>query len=349
MSKIYANPFNWGESVSGNHYIARPEQQEHLNSAIEKQIHQIIFGHRGTGKTSLVKQVLEKSTTTSVYLDLRFIVSREGLIDLLLDTMENSLPPSKISGPLKSLRAQDYKLRIEEIFELWYELLKQSNQKICMAWDEVQQLVKLKEDITSELRNSLGHKRGITHLFISHREDILRDIFEDKANPFFAHCDFLAIANIDSSPFSRYLSTRFRRMGLSDFDLPATVLKYTDGQAQLTQKLSHSLAQLWLEGTTTRLMDRTLTKMLREHNILFTTMWDTFGLNEKRLLLGLSSGYSRPTELGFIRKFKLSATSTAHNTVIKLLHEGWVINRDEGYHIYDPLFLSWLQQNKETA
>ncbi len=348
MSKIYANPFNWGQPVSGNNYIARPEQQDSIHASIENQTHLIIYGNRGTGKTSLVKQVLEKSSVNHVYLDLRFVVSREGLIDSLLNELEQNFPAPKVNGPLKEMRARGEALSLGAIFELWYELLKQGNQKISMAWDEFQHLVKLKEDIIAELRNSLGHKRGITHLFISHREDVLREVFEDSRTPFFTQSEFLGIGNIDLAPFSRFLSTRFRRMGLSDFDLPTTVLKFTEGQPQLTQEFAHALAQLWLEGNTTRLMDRTLVKMLNEYNLQFTTLWDTFGLNEKRLLLGLASGYSRPTELGFISKFKLSATSTAHNTVVKLLREGWLVNRDEGYHLYDPLFLKWLQQSQDS-
>ena len=63
----------------------------------------------------------------------------------------------------------------------------------------------------------------------------------------------------------------------------------------------------------------------------------------------MADGHSRPTELGFIKKYKLSATSTAHNTTLKLLREGWLINRDEGYYIYDPLFLKWLQSPGKSA
>ena len=132
-------------------------------------------------------------------------------------------------------------------------------------------------------------------------------------------------------------------MGLTDFDLPDAIFKFTEGQPQLTQYLAHALAQLWLEGNTTRMLQRTLSKLLKEHNVLYTSMWDSFGLNEKRLMLGLAEGFSRPTELGFIRQFGLSATSTAHNTATKLVREGWLVNRDEGYHIYDPLLLQWLQ------
>ncbi|MCF6238393.1 MAG: hypothetical protein L3J79_06230 [Candidatus Marinimicrobia bacterium] len=224
--------------------------------------------------------------------------------------------------------------------------VKESDQKFILVWDEFQHVVKLKDHILEDLKVDLRDRRDITHVFVSHRQDILHDIFDDKLNPFFKSKAILVLNNIETKAFNRFLTQRFRRMGLSDFDLADTVLKFTEGHPQMTQKFAHALAELWLEGSSTRLMERTMKKMLENHETAFTTWWDSFRLNEKRLFLGLASGYSHPTELEFIKRFKLSATSTVHNTVLKLLREGWLINRDEGYHIYNPLFVKWLQQGK---
>lgn len=346
MSKIYANPFCWGKAVSGNHYLARPEEQALIFTAMEKQLHLVIFGQRGTGKTSLIKFALEKSSLDSIYLDLSFVVSREDLINLLLDAIEKSFPHIKQTEQIESIRIEKQAASLAQVFDLWYACVKQNDQKFTLVWDEFQQLVRLKDNIIDELRDTLRDRFGITHIFSSNREDILRGIFDDHLNPFFYHREHLMVGHLDKKDFNRFLSQRFRRMGLSDFDLAGAVLKFTDGHPQLTQQFAHALAQLWLEGSSTRLMARTLKKMLETHDALFAVQWDNFGLNEKRLFLGLASGYSRPTELGFIKKFKLSATSTAHNTVLKLLREGWLVNHDEGYHIYNPLFLKWIEQGK---
>jgi len=350
MSKIYANPFKWGEPVSSTHYISRPDEQAIILATIEKQLPMVITGNRGSGKTSLLKQVMDKSPIPSVYFDMRFVVSREGLITVLLDGLEKSYPMVKTDGDrLTALRMLGAAASLESIFELWVELVKNNGKRFCIVWDEFQHLAKQKENIIEELRLCLKERRSITHIFLSPREDIMWDIFSDPKKPFFPRIESLIVGNLNLQSVSRYLSQHFRRMGLSDFDLPEAIWKFTRGQALLTQKLAHSLAQIWLEGTTTRLLDRSIAKMLIEENVLFTALWDNFGLNEKRLLLGLATGYSRPTELGFIRKFGLSATSTAHNTVLKLLREGWLINQDEGYHIYDPLYLKWLQKTRGLA
>ena len=346
MSKIYANPFNWGEPVKGSHYVQRPEDQASLLAIMEKQNHLLLTGKRGTGKTSLLKFLLEKNTTPFIHIDLRFSVSKEQLFELLMKALSTSFPMIDIDKKLKSLGADTQNVPLKNIFDLWYEMVKGSNNKFIMVWDEFQHLAKFKENIFEELRSGLNGRRGITHVFVSHRSDILQEALGRDSSAFFQNQEFYELENLEQKTCTRYLTERFRRMGLSDFDLPGAVYNFTEGQPLLTQRLAYTLAQLWLEGTTTRLLQRSISKLLKERNILFTAMWDNFGLNEKRLLLGLASGYSRPTELGFIDKFGLSATSTAHNTVIKLLREGWLVSRDEGYHIYDPLFLIWLQ-NRE--
>jgi len=346
MSKLYANPFSWGEPVTGGHYVQRPEDQTVILDSIEKQTYLLLTGKRGSGKTSLLNFVLDKYSTPSVHLDLRFIVSRHEFFELNLKALTTTFPMAKIDERLKSLSADTQNATLNNIFDLWYELVKDSNKKFVMVWDEFQHLDKFKNDIIEEFRQTLKGRRGITHIFVSHRKDILKSAFGSESKTFFKNQEFYELGNLNEKACSRYLSQRFRRMGLNDFDLPVALYKFTQGQPLLTQRLAYTLAQVWLEGTTTRLLQRSIAKLLKERNVLFTTLWDTFGLNEKRLLLGLASGYSRPTELGFIAKFGLAATSTAHNTVSKLVREGSLVNRDEGYHIYDPLFLSWLQKRE---
>ncbi len=346
MSKIYANPFNWGNFVKGNHYIPRPEDQSVILSCIDKQAHLMLTGPRGTGKTSLLAYTLDKSSTPFIHLDLRFIVRRGDLLDLLLEALGTSFPALKMNDDFKLFLEHSETAELTRIFELWYESVKGSNKKFVIVWDEFQNLTKFKENIVEELKNSLNGRRGVTHIFVSHRKDLLLGEFGNGNKSFFNNQVMYELGNLEQKACTRYLSQRFRRMGLSDFDLPEAVYKVTNGQPFFTQRLSYTIAQIWLEGTTTRLLQRSITKLLKERNILFTSMWDNFGLNEKRLFLGLASGYSRPTELGFIAKFELSATSTAHNTVLKLMKEGWLISKEDGYHIYDPLFLKWLQ-NRE--
>ncbi len=346
MSKIYANPFNWGEPVKGNHYVQRPEDQSALLAMMEMQTHLLLTGKRGTGKTSLLKFIMDKNTIPFIHLDLRFIVSREQLFELILKALSTSFPRIDLDKKFKSLGTDSQNASLTNIFDLWYEMVKASNNKFIMVWDEFQHLAKFKENIFEELKLSLNGRRGITHIFVSYRSDILMEAFGRDGNAFFKNQEFYELENLEQKACTSFLTQHFRRMGLSDFDLPGAVYNFTGGQPLLTQRLAYTLAQIWLEGTTTRLLQRSISKLLKEQNILFTAVWDNFGLNEKRLLLGLASGYSRPTELGFIDRFGLSATSTAHNTVIKLVREGCLVNRDEGYHLYDPLFLTWLQ-NRE--
>ena len=347
MSRIYANPFSWGEPVSGTHYVSRSKEEQHIEVAMDKQLHLIVTGAKGSGKTSLINQVLGKSSVASYFLDLTFVVSRQDLIKLLVHGIHQSFPKSKNEGQTATFLDPMYDGSLVPIINLWYDLVKSSSQKFTLVWDSCHYLMKMKDDLLGEMRETMRDRRQITHIFISHREDILNSIFDDHLNPFFFHREMLFVKNISPADFEKHLTKRFRGMGLTDFDLAKSLLVFSEGQPQLTQRLAHALAQLWLEGTTTRLLDRTIDKLVKELYTHYSSAWDEFGLNERRLLVGLTEGYSHPTELEFIRKFQLSATSTAHNTVLKLLKEGWIINRNDGYHIVDPLFLRWLKHHRE--
>jgi len=349
MSRIYANPFSWGKPVSGVHYLARPTDQQRIAKAMERQTHLFICGPRGSGKTSLIQETLNVIPIPASYLDCRFVISRASLIELLLEALISSFPQLKTTEKFKLLAQDPQGTPLAALFELWHDQVKQSNQKFTLVWDEIQQLSKVKDKLLPELKASLQNKPRIHHIIISHREDMLQANFVNPQDPFIRPIERLLLDPLRIKDFNRFLTQGFRRMGLSDFDLAGSVLNFTLGQPALTQHFCHSLAQLWLGGTTSRLMERSLTKLLNEQDAWFTTQWDNFGLNEKRLLSGLASGFSHPTELEFIRQFGLSATSTAYNTVLKLLHTGWLINQAEGYRIYDPLFLKWLQQNLVRA
>ena len=346
MSKIYANPFSWGEPVGGSHYVARPLEERKLQQALEKQVPFILSGLPGCGKTSFVLKVLHDIPIPSIYFDLTFLVCREDLVVMLLDALKAQFPLTSADPRITDLSARPDEAELMPIMDVWYEQVQQSSKKLIMVWDGFHHLQKLKDGLLDELTFTMRDRRRISHVFISHREEFLRTTFDDHKDPIFYQREFLPLGSLDSKGAERYLASNFRRMGLSDVDLPAAILKISLGQAKLTQKMAHALAQLWLEGNTTRLLERTLSKMLMEHNGYYTASWSGFGLNDRRLILGLASGYSRPTELGFIRKFGLSATSTAHNTVMKLLHAGWVVALDEGYQLYDPLFQIWVRKKR---
>ena len=349
MSKLYSNPFFWGIPVSGNRYIPRPQAEEQVRTCIEKGRSIILTGKRGSGKTSLVQTVTSNFTGELLYLDLSFVVDRASLIRLLAETIRAVIPVLRDKPELKVAQDADSAAALTDIFQILRNDIKERDKKVLIIWDEFQHILKLKEDVLSDIKKGMNGRDSFMNALVSHREDLLLQAFMKKAESNSSKFCHVRLDRIDTTDFRSFLSRNFRRLGLNDFDLPDAVLQFTEGHAFLTQRFASSVASCWLEGTTTRLKDRALQRLLEEEDAAFSNHWDQFGVNEKRLLLGLAHGYSRPTELSFIDRFGLSATSTAHNTVQKLLREGWLVNRNEGYYIYDPLFRTWLKNRNNLG
>ncbi|MCF7807293.1 MAG: ATP-binding protein [Candidatus Marinimicrobia bacterium] len=348
MSKIYSNPFVWGVPVTGSRYLTRPVEEEQIHSCIEKKQPLVLTGYRGSGKTSMMQAVASKFHGVSMYLDLGFVVGEESTINLLKQQIKVTFPELKDDARLNSNTTGEAEA-FASVSQLLFDHIKDKDKKLMIIWDEFQHVIKLKEDVLGLIKKNIAGRRDVMHVFISHREDQMQQTFGVKGDRFFPKTQFLHLENLGREAIKSYLTKNFRQMGLTDFDLPESIINFTNCQPCLTQKFAHAIARCWLEGTTTRLMERASKKLLDEEDTSFARWWDGFGVNEKRLFLGLANGYSRPTELGFIDQFGLSATSTAHNTVLKLLREGWLVNRDEGYYIYDPLFLLWLKNRNNIT
>ena len=347
MSKLYSNPFIWGTPVSGNRYVSRSEEETQIVTCLEKEQRIILTGNRGTGKTSMVQRVLAKYPGESIYIDLSFVVDASSMVSLLAKHIRRSIPLFKEDARLRPNPDGTVSGSLSELFEILNTYIEEYEKKVVIVWDEFQHILKLKENLLTDIKKGINGKSALMTVLISHREDLMRDAFMKKGERALPKSCHVELGNIDAASFKTFLTNYFRRMGLNDFDLPDSVLKFTGGHAHLTQRFASAVAGCWLEGTTTRLKDRAMKRLLNEEDANFTALWDGFGVNEKRLLLGLAHGFSRPTELSFIDRFGLSATSTAHNTVLKLVREGWLVNRDEGYYIYDPLFLSWLKSRND--
>ena len=192
MSKMYANPFFWGEPVNENHYIPRPEEEQQILEAIENQQQLLITGNRGTGKTSLIKHVIQKSPAASIYLDLSFVVSISDLCKYLLKQMKEDFPEVNHQDGLISLSNSEQELSLSSIFNFLYAYLKKRERKFAIIWDEFHHLIKLKDNVMSELKRELSKGQGITHIFISNRKDLLDTIITAGPDHILLHNVFCA-------------------------------------------------------------------------------------------------------------------------------------------------------------
>jgi len=186
MSRIYANPFFWGTPVTGKHYISRTSEQNQITAAMEHQQHVLISGRRGCGKTSLVQQVLQHTTIPSAYLDCRFVDNRETLIMLLLQSLETSFPAVRHLEQWQTLRKNPEQNTLTAVFDLWNEQIKQSEKKFTLVWDDFHNLTGSKNHLLDELIVNLTGRRGMTHISISHREDVLTAVFDNPAKQVFS-------------------------------------------------------------------------------------------------------------------------------------------------------------------
>lgn len=102
------NPFVYGEEVTGEAFWNRVKEIQELTQDIKNGQNVIIFSTRRYGKTSLIKNVLEKvrkKGVLTVYVDLYPAITEEKFVEVYAKAVSRSLgkPTQKILDAVKRL------------------------------------------------------------------------------------------------------------------------------------------------------------------------------------------------------------------------------------------------------
>ena len=89
------NPFVYGETVSGENFCNRTQEIKELVADIKNCQNVIIFSPRRYGKTSLIKQVLQKVKAKGIltfYVDLYPAINKRKFIELYAGAISSGIP-----------------------------------------------------------------------------------------------------------------------------------------------------------------------------------------------------------------------------------------------------------------
>jgi hypothetical protein len=128
-----------------------------------------------------------------------------------------------------------------------------------------------------------------------------------------------------------------------------SVCHLTDGHPFYTQHLFHIIWELCEPQTnvTEELIKSAVELLLDRENYAYTSLWESFTVNQRRFLKGISleSSDVKPFSGEFIQRYGLRSPSNVQRVADKLL-ESDVIDRDKGRFVISDRFLKiWLHRH----
>ncbi|MBD3321295.1 MAG: AAA family ATPase [Chitinivibrionales bacterium] len=372
------NPFVYGVTVDGTHFINREKEIQTITSALAGGQNIILYSPRRYGKTSLIKKVgeeLKKRNILYFYVDFYKLSSVEELytfysnaiinelqspIDKMWNIIKNMIPtvnprivyqepglPSvEISAPLSLLTKTQ---TLSELFDAVEKHAMRSKKKACVVFDEFQEVAVIEngEIIKKCMRSSFQHHKKVSYAFLGSKNHLIKSIFGDTNSPFYHFGKHIDLDVIRDESWAKYISSGFSKTGVpaADDEIEA-VIKITGGHPYYTQMLA---SEIWevrkgKKRAEKADIDTALHSIINVKKDVFIEIWEGLNGKDRRLLKSIAGHESAAVySTAFIELHHLGSAASIRRNIQKLVARD-ILGRTmlHEYYVLDPLFKRWI-------
>jgi AAA+ ATPase superfamily predicted ATPase len=375
MKKQRSNPFQFGVVVDDRAFCNRAGEISFLKSQIKNGYSTWLFSPRRFGKTSLVEKVFrEINDTTCLYVDLYNIRSVDDFcrkyskvlaeqlfnwkddIRKLTHKLANAfkgLSPAVSFGesgnPSFSLniqRVEDQK-DIETILDVPGEISRRSKKRICIAFDEFQEIARIDPFMSHWMRSSFQRHADIAYIFLGSKQSLMEEIFASMKSPFYEFAVKMNLSTISKAELHQFI-----RQNFENHDVPIaektidTLLEKSECQPHYTQYFASVVFDLTKAGYDQEdegFTDKWLNRIIIPQSDVFQDIYDQLTNSQRAAIQALSRINSNGIFSESVRaRYDLPVTSTLNEALKALQKKGLVYKTDESYRIANPIFKEWL-------
>jgi len=364
-----ANPFKFGCIVDEPYFTIRREELKRIRSILESQVHLILMSPRKYGKTSLIGKILKEIDRPSITLDMQVVTSEVDFAEQLMKKICKLNPVQKIKNSIKSFRfipnvsinpvsdelsvsfdsSKAADLILEDVLNLSDRIFTKS--RSIVVFDEFQEIREISPRFETRLRSILQHHTNTNYVFLGSQESLMRDIFEQKNNPFYHFGYLFKLSKIPKSEFQLFLEERFKPAAENFAEIAQHILEFTGGHPHYTQRLAF---QLWenfagsMSGELKEPVSSAVEQIVEFHDVDYERWWNSLNRTDMKVMIGLTLSDDLPMSKEFSRRFDLGSSSTVHSSLKRLLKNSFVVRAKNNYEIDDPFFKQWISRRRKS-
>lgn len=375
------NPFVYGEEATGEAFCNREAEIKEILRDIRNGVNLVIFSPRRYGKTSLIKQVLnrlDRRRTVSVYVDLYPAVSKHKFLELYANAIA-SVITGKVEAKLKTLKellprlipkitlkgepgtpefefdfdhSKRPSLYLEETLQAVKKYADSHRVGAVVVFDEIQEILQYEDDeIEKAMRSCFQSHRNVSYVFLGSKRHLMEPMFTDPNRPFFKSGKHLPLRRIPEKELIPFIRSKFKqgKIKLSPKHA-AIIVEIAECHPYYVQLLGHVLWNDCLDTLEINADDiaAAVNSVIERERSLFLTIWDNLTRKQKALLLALAksseSAEQRIFSQQFLTKYSLGSASTMQKALAGLIEKN-LIERENGmYVLSDVFFKKWLQK-----
>jgi uncharacterized protein len=372
------NPFRFGDLALDDAFTDRADELRELEADILNGQNVVIFAPRRYGKSSLVWRACQRLAAKRVLtaqVDVMTAASKEQLAAKLAQAIYDDIATplyrarDRATQIFRSLRItptmtvdandgslsfaftggysrQDVDATLEKLLQLPAELAAERKRRVCLVFDEFQEILELDPGLPSLMRAVFQTQPEVAHVYLGSKRSLMERLFDDANEPFWRSAKHMELGVIAPRAFALYIHDRFeatgRRIGGDTID---GVLAITRGHPYATQELCYAL---WEETSPRRAagraeLDAAVVRVLRAENAHFTLIWDQASRVQRAVLYALArEPLVSATARDFRQRHGLPGASSVQRALDALVEDEVVLREAAGsYRIAEPFLAEW--------
>ena len=367
--------------ATGAAHCNRTEERAELSRNIAAGTHTWLWGHRRTGKTSLIEQVLqdlagtEIAATTVDLLVAHDAEDLEGRLRTAVEEVSARIAPQgqkasqKLAEAFRSLSpefsigAMGLKIRLTPpgpptrgITEMLLGLDRAAGmveRRVVLVLDEFQQVSQLSpktapRSLEGAIRHAVERSGNVAYVFSGSQRHLLAGMFEDEERPLYRLCRKITLDRIGEADYRAFIQRASRtRWGqpVAD-DVIASVLKLTERHPYYVNALC---ARLWGDQLPPGIesVEAHWSRIVDEDGRVAAGRLRRLPASQRAMLKAIAQsedGVEHPGSHRFLSSLRLPA-STANHARTALEHDDLIHQRGDGrWTLVDPVLSSYLRR-----
>ena len=375
MKQKNTNPFQYGVVVDDNAFCNRVEEIAYLKTQIKNGYSTWLYSPRRFGKTSLVEKVFrEVRDTKCIYVDLYNISSKDDFcrkysrilakelfnwkddikrLTSKLSVAFRNLSPTvsfdESGNPGFSLNVHKVEEQedIETILEIPNRISLNISDRICIAFDEFQEIKRIDPFMLQWMRSSFQRHRLISYIFLGSKQSLMEEIFTSNNSPFYEFAAKMNLSVIGRDELHHFIEDKFKKSSLPiEGKTINAILDTSEGQphfAQYFASVVFDLVQSGYNQTEEGFKAMWIRKIILPQADVFQDIFDQLTNSQRAVVQAVArlQGEGIFSESVKIR-YDLPVSSSLNEVLKALQKKGLIYKTGDIYKVTNPVFKLWL-------
>ncbi|MBU8849375.1 MAG: ATP-binding protein [Desulfobacterales bacterium] len=370
------NPFTYSNIVTGPYFCNRKKEQDDLLEFIRASQNVLLYSHRRTGKSSLIKQVFlnikhqspdigtlyidlygttsEKEFMTRVFQQLNVLeTNTDKLLNLLKSSINKfsfqiSVDPATNSPTITpAFKSADESLVLKNLMELLVKF--STKRKIVIALDEFQEVGKYAnaDSFEKQLRSYIQQQSNICYIFSGSQQHLLTAMFQSQNRAFYQQASSYPLKQIETEHYIPWMEKLFNdgSLSISKANLKRIVERFENHPMYIQLFCFFLWRELQHESWNDQTVNMIERVMIDQKHLEYQTLWDNLSINQKKtlklVLMNDGQNLFAAEELTMVN----IKTASIVTRCLKTLSEKEILVKNGKYIIQDLFLKKWLALN----